>query len=169
MRMKRLYLVRHAKSSWRDRELSDEARPLNKRGKRDAIRMGEYLARVRKVAPDLVMASPARRARDTVILLTGALGYSQDRIVWQRGIYTGDASDLLTLVRQVDDGCREAMLVGHNPYLTDLANLLSGETVKRVPTCGVFCLDFDVETWQALVEGSGKTAFFDRPKHVLSG
>ena len=163
--MKRLYLVRHAKSSWDSDALSDFDRPLNKRGKRDAPRMGEHLLQVRKVAPDVMVSSPARRARSTARRLAKALGYPEDRIVWHDDIYGGGADAILACIRQATAD-RELMVIGHNPDLTYLARMLSGEPVDNMPTCGVFCVDFEVDAWADVAEGRGKKVFFDAPKEI---
>lgn len=163
--MKRLYLVRHAKSSWDGDAVSDFDRPLNARGKRDAPHMGEHLRQVRKVAPDVMMSSPARRARSTARRLAKALGYAEDRIVWHEDIYEGGMDAILALIHQAEAD-RELMVVGHNPDLTYLARAFSGEPVDHVPTCGVFCVDFEVGAWADVAEGKGKKAFFDVPKEI---
>jgi phosphohistidine phosphatase len=161
-----LYLVRHAKSSWDDESLSDFDRPLNKRGKRDAPQMGEHLKRVRLANPNVIITSPALRARDTGGILADVLGYDPARIIWEERIYGGDVSDLLTIIRHIDHDCLEAMLIGHNPGLTNLAEVLSGEKVGNMPTCGVFCMDFNVLGWHLIDCGLGKKVFFDVPKQI---
>jgi len=164
--MKRLYLVRHAKSSGADSGMADFDRPLNKRGKRDAPAMGHHLKSLREACPDLVLCSPAERARATSRRLLKALGCPKDRIVWRDGIYGGSTWDLLNLVRTVEDIHGEVMLIGHNPYMTDLAEDLSGEAVGNMPTCAVFCLDFDMVTWSSVGPGSGRKVFYDVPKQI---
>jgi phosphohistidine phosphatase len=164
--MKRLYLVRHAKSSWANPGMADFDRPLNKRGKRDAPAMGHHLKSSREVCPDLVLCSPAKRARATSKRLLKALGCTKDRIVWCDGIYGGSTRDLLSLVHAAEEIHVEVMLIGHNPYMTDLAEDLSGEAVGNMPTCAVFCLDFDVATWSLVGPGSGRKVFYDVPKRI---
>lgn len=158
--------MRHAKSSWDDDSLSDFDRPLNKRGKCDAPNMGEHLKRVRLANPNIMIISPALRARDTGVLLADVLGYDSERIIWEERIYGGDVADLLTIIRHIDHDCLEAMLIGHNPELTKLAEVLSGERVDNMPTCSVFCMDFDVLNWQMIEYGLGKKVFFDVPKQI---
>src|SRR5437899_10475758 len=92
--MKTLFLVRHAKSSWDDTALPDKDRPLNDRGKRDAPKMGERLAK-RDVKPDLILSSPARRALTTAEIIAKKLDYKRKDIVADDRLYAGEADDLL--------------------------------------------------------------------------
>ena len=164
--MKRLLLVRHAKSSWDDHSLEDFERPLNKRGKKDAPRMGSHLKSKREAAPGLVICSTAKRACETAELLLGPLGYDPNEVVYNREIYDGEADDVLGLIQGVDDVHDQVLLIGHNPDISDLAGMLSGEQVQSLPTCAVFCLDFDVSAWQDVVAGAGKKVFLDVPKEI---
>ena len=91
--MKRLYLVRHAKSSWKDPDLDDFDRPLNKRGKRDAPLMGQKL-RQADVRPDLIVSSPAKRAAKTAKIMAGQIEYPVKKIIWDESLY---AAGIVTL------------------------------------------------------------------------
>jgi phosphohistidine phosphatase len=164
--MKRLYLVRHAKSSWGDPELADIDRPLNKRGKRDAPAAGERLKK-RKVKPDLIISSPAKRARRTAREIADQIGYPPRRIVIDDAVYHGALEGLLTAIHGIDVSCGEAMLFGHNPGFTDLAGLLTGARVDSLPTCAIFCVDFDTDSWQDVGEAMGTLVFLDYPKMHL--
>jgi phosphohistidine phosphatase len=160
--MKRLTLVRHAKSSWKNPELADFDRPLNKRGKRDAPRMGERLA-ARKKPPEVIVSSPAKRARKTAELIARELGISDRKLLWKDEIYEAAPEVLLEAVRGLDERWHHVLLIGHNPGLTELANLLADCGIENIPTCGVLCLDFDVEGWKDLGPKSGSVAFYDIP------
>ncbi len=100
--MKRVYLVRHAKSDWKRIGLADRDRPLNKRGKRDAPVMGQRLA-ARGVKPDLIVTSPAKRARKTAKVFAKELGYPKDEIVVEERVYEGGVEDLWDIIRGTDD------------------------------------------------------------------
>lgn len=164
--MKRLYLIRHAKSSWDTPGLADIDRPLNKRGKRDAPFMGERLKRY-GVLPDLIYASPARRARTTARIIADCIGYPRERIEEKKDIYTSDMNLLLRLVQGVDDAVASLFLVGHNYVLTDFAEYLTREVLGNVPTCGVVGVSFHCTSWLEVAGGSGEMLFFDYPKkHV---
>ena len=161
--MKRLTLVRHAKSSWKNAALSDFDRPLNGRGKRDAPRIGAYLAE-QGVAPDIVLASPARRARKTAQLLGATLPAAAGRILFDPALYEADAALLLERVRALDEAWLHVMLVGHNPGLTDLVNLLANAGLDNLPTCGVAVIELEIVSWRQAAAGCGRVAFFAVPK-----
>lgn len=163
--MKRLYLVRHAKSSWKHPYLEDMERPLNKRGKRDAPLMGKYLA-ANKVKPDLIISSPARRAIETARTIAEELGYSKKKIVAREEIYEAGENKIIDTIRETDNEVETLMVFGHNPGFTILANTLSNCNIDNIPTCGVFCVDFDIGSWAELDEKKGKFVFFDYPKNI---
>lgn len=161
--MKTLTLVRHAKSSWKDRGLPDRARPLNKRGRCDAPMMG------RRLAPpgadvDRIISSPAARATATAEALAEELDYPWDEIVIEERLYEADAEEILTVVEEQDDWIDHVMLVGHNPGLTRAANLLSRSMIENVPTCGVVELRYDVDGWAEIVGVKPVQVLFDYPK-----
>ena len=166
--MKRLYLVRHAKSSWKDPKLDDFDRPLNKRGKRDAPFMGQRL-REANVRPDLIISSPAKRAAKTAKIIAAQIAYPLKKIQWTESLYAAGTLILLQVLREIDDSVERAMLVGHNPGLTLLAELLTSETIDNIPTSGAFALDLDIESWSQTGEGSGIPVFLDYPKKHSQG
>jgi len=139
--MKRLYLVRHAKSSWKHPEFTDFERTLNKRGKRDAPEMGERLAR-KGVCPDLMVSSPAMRAISTARVLAEKVGYSLAEICEEEAIYGAHWSGLLGVIQDFPDAMDTVLMVGHNPGFSMLAEYLTATRVDNMPTCGVFCVDF---------------------------
>jgi phosphohistidine phosphatase len=161
--MKRLTLVRHAKSSWKDPELADFDRPLSKRGKQDAPLMGKRLAG-RDLRPELIVSSPARRARKTAKLIARELDLADERLVLEAKIYEAEPAVLLEVVRGLDDRWEHVLLVGHNPGLTELGNLLADCGIENIPTCGALCLDFDADDWKSLGPKSGTLVFYDYPK-----
>ena len=162
--MKRLYLVRHAKSDWSSFGLADFDRPLNACGKKDAPRMGEHLKRVWQVKPDCVLCSTAKRARSTAKRLRKALGVSKKRIAWHERIYWGHKDDVLDLIRQTDNRHRAVMVIGHNPDMTALVNQLTGSSIANVPTCGVAGIDLPIDDWADTA--SGDLVFFEVPKSI---
>ncbi len=161
--MKRLYLIRHAKSSWNHPGLDDIERPLNKRGKRDAPFMGSRLKKY-KIQPDLIYVSPAKRARKTAKFIADCVGYPVDRIEQHAGIYTSEMNRLLMVVQETGKKVNQLFLVGHNYVLTDFAEYLTGEDLGNIPTCGIVGVEFGVETWGGVTGGIGKMLFFDYPK-----
>jgi phosphohistidine phosphatase len=161
--MKRLTLVRHAKSSWKDSELADFDRPLAKRGKKDAPDMGERLAS-RALRPEIIISSPAKRARQTVKLIARKLELPEERLILEAKVYEAEPGVLLEVVRGLDERWEHALLVGHNPGLTELANLLADCGIDNIPTCGVVCLDLAAKDWKGIGPGAGTLVFFDYPK-----
>lgn len=165
--MKTVFLVRHAKSSWKDSSLKDFDRPLNKRGKRDAPFMGKKL-KERQVMPDLILSSPAKRAKKTATSIAAEIGYPRKRIRYDDKMYHSGARALLEIVRNQDDGHGTIMLFGHNPDLGDLAKMLVEKCpVYTIPTTGVYGIRFAVSSWKNVREGKGGTVFFDYPKRHL--
>jgi len=163
--MKVLTLVRHAKSSWKDRELADFDRPLNARGKSDAPLMGRRLA-ARGRRPDLVLSSPAKRALATLKKIAREVGFSERDIVTDSRAYAADACELLFLVREIDDVHHDVLLCGHNPGLTDFSNLITNRIIDNIPTCGVVSIRFPVDSWREVMPGTGELLYFDYPKRA---
>jgi phosphohistidine phosphatase len=160
--MKTLYLARHAKSSWKDPELSDVDRPLNKRGKKDAPFMGEVLNE-KGIKPDLMVTSPARRARLTAESIAKEIGYKKKDIVVEEDLYEFSTSGLLDVIQGFDDEYNSVMIFGHNPAFTTLNNSLTDQYIDNIPTCGIVCIQFDLQ-WNQIESNSGKTQFFIYPK-----
>lgn len=163
--MKELILVRHAKSSWKDPTLSDHERPLNKRGKRDAPEMGERLARS-GCEPDLIVSSSAVRALDTATTLAGKLGYPRESIVVEQRLFHAGVTELLQVIRGVDDTVDILMLFGHNPGLTDLANHIGPREIFNMPTCAMLHLQFQADTWSTVGDVPGDEVLYDYPKRA---
>ena len=163
--MRELFLLRHAKSSWDDPALSDFDRPLNERGKREAPLMGEHLAKL-GVKPDLIVASPAKRAKKTAKIVAEKLGYDVERIVWKEGIYEASPQSLLYLVCSLPAEAKRVMLVGHNPGFTMLADMLGDIAVDNIPTAGVVGIAFDAKSWDEACRSRGHTVLFDSPKKL---
>ena len=161
--MKTLVLVRHAKSSWKDDSLADRDRPLNRRGKRDAPRMGRRLADLAGT-PDLIVTSPAARAMATARLVADAVGYPVDGIHEDERIYEAGPAEILEVIRGLDDECDRVYLLGHNPGFTDLVNALTEPSIDNVPTCGVVVLVVETERWADVSRTTVRRAAFATPK-----
>jgi len=167
--MRRLHLLRHAKSSWDDDALRDRDRPLAPRGRRATRRIAKW-ARKHDVRPQLVVSSSAVRARETLQGVLPGLGEPE---VWiELALYAASAETLLERVRALPDEADEAMLVGHNPGLGDLLLLLAepGELRDRaeakVPTGALATLEADIERWAELEPGGARVVSFVVPKQL---
>ncbi len=170
--MKSLTLLRHAKSSWDDPVTRDFDRPINARGHKAAQRMGRYIAE-EGLNFDALVASPAARVQETlaaVRMTAPQLPVAQE----DRRIYMASAVTLLDLVRGVDDGVTQLMLVGHNPGLEDLVLLLTPaddgalrDTLEiKYPTAALAELRFDVDRWADVAEKTGHLVRFVRPRDL---
>jgi len=157
-----LLLVRHAKSSWDDPLLADRERPLNGRGRRDAPKMGERLAR-RGVRPDLILASPAERAITTARILAKELDYDRDGIVVDDRLYAASVERLLKVIAGIPDRHERVLLVGHNPELSALAHRLTGEFAD-LPTCAVVELAWDAPSWAQALRAQPARASLETPR-----
>ena len=167
--MKQLILVRHAKSSWDEPDLADIDRPLNKRGKTDAPEMGLRLKK-QGIMPELMISSPAKRARSTAKKIAKQLQYPKENIKFAEGIYEATPDNLLMLVKNVQGNPGTLMLFGHNPGITEFANSLTGINIHNIPTCGIVSIQFDVDEWQQVEYKKGKLILFDYPKKgMVSG
>jgi len=163
--MKTLYLVRHAKSSWDDPTLQDIERTLNKRGRRDAPTMGKRLA-ARGIHPDLVVSSPARRARETATILATELGYPAEKIAIDEGIWEADVTALLAVIGRLDDALDHVLLVGHNPGMTNIASRLHPDCPADLPTCAVVELRLEATSWGESGDADTVLVDVDYPKRV---
>lgn len=162
--MKRLFLIRHAKSSWDEPDLADFDRPLNKRGKQDAPVMGKRLKKEHSANPDLILSSPAKRALRTAKIIAKAIDFPEKKIEVKDSLYAAGITAILNVIHYLDDSLDEVMLFGHNPDLTSLANFFSNHKIENIPTCGIFCVDFDIKSWKDVEGGKGIFNFFDYPK-----
>ncbi|MFA3782300.1 histidine phosphatase family protein [Melioribacteraceae bacterium 4301-Me] len=161
--MKKVFLVRHAKSSWENSLLSDFERPLNKRGEKDAHFMGELLAK-KKIHPNIIISSPALRAITTAKIIADKLNYPENKIHIDKNIYEGTWKELLNIINSSPESYSDLMLVGHNPALTLLNNYLSDEPIINIPTCGISGIKFEIKNWEEVTKAEGKNFLFEYPK-----
>ena len=166
--MPRLYLLRHAKSSWDDPGLVDRDRPLAPRGRRAAERLAEHL-RTEGVRPDLVLCSPAVRARETLAAVAPALG--DPTAIVEDLLYGADADEVLARLRELPDPTECAMVIGHNPTLQDLTLDLAGEGEdlprlrEKLPTGALVTLVFEGR-WRDLRPGAATLVGFVVPRDL---
>ncbi len=170
--MKRLYLLRHAKSSWDDPTLADHDRPLAPRGRRAAKVMAKHLGR-KGIAPELVLCSPSRRTRQTLTRIAPSMGKSAD-VQIEHGLYAASAPVLLEVLHEVPDEVESVMLIGHNPGIQDLALSLARAGSKRArvrskfPTAALATLEHN-GSWRELAPGSAELVSFVKPKELSHG
>lgn len=161
--MKRIVLVRHAKSSWENLNLSDIDRPLNKRGKRDAPFMAEelknHLPKISKI-----ITSPAKRARHTARQFSQAYGIKKEDVQIDESLYHGDDDDIMSSIYSLKKSDTVALLFGHNPGFTFFANKFSQDWIDNVPTTGIVCIQTMADKWKDLDESNSQVEFFIFPK-----
>lgn len=170
--MKRLSLLRHAKSSWDDPVERDFDRPLNGRGRRAAQRMGQWIAE-EGLEFDHVVASPALRIRQTIEGLEAGL-HGRIDCQWDKRIYMASAAILLDLVQETDDEVEHLMLIGHNPGIEDLClgasdgheNAQRSAIAEKYPTAAFATLDFMIDHWNQAGEGRATVTCFVRPRDL---
>lgn len=145
---KTFLLMRHAKSSWGDSNLKDFDRPLNSRGKKEAPKMGQLLKRLNLI-PDLIISSPAARAKATILSVIGELEIDEKTINWNDDLYYGGASDYLNAIMNAPEESNYVMTVGHNPMTEQFIAELSNRPFKdAVPTATIACFEANVEKWK---------------------
>ena len=162
--MRTLLILRHAKSSWKDDSLPDHDRPLNKRGLKDAPRMGQLLRR-EDLLPDLILCSSAKRARVTAELVAEESGY-EGELRLKDDLYAFDAEAYLEALTELSDGYDRVMVVGHNPAMEELLEALTGG-FERLPTAALAMVELPIDRWSELEdEPEGKLTHLWRPKEL---
>ena len=152
--MKTLLVLRHAKSSWDEQDLSDHDRPLNARGKRDAPRVGKLL-REQNLQPDAVLSSTAKRARKTASKAMDAAGFGVD-VQLIRELYLADPTTIVGVLNRQPDSYACVLIVGHNPGLENLVHLLSGHD-GGLPTAALAQIELPITHWCELSPATGAT------------
>ena len=161
--MKTLLIVRHAKSSWDNASLSDIDRPLNDRGKRDAPAMAGRLIKA-GVKIDLFVSSPAKRARHTAEYFLHEFDRKDKELVIQQQLYHAQTQDFRDVVAGLDDKYDSVALFSHNPGITAFANALANVRLDNMPTCSVFAVTGEANSWKDFLNAGITFWFFDYPR-----
>lgn len=164
--MKKLFLIRHAKSDWGHNELPDFERPLNKRGKHDAPFMAKILLK-KNIVPDLVYSSPAVRAITTAKIFAEEIGFHKKIIIENEDIYEAGIRELENIVQNIPDEHKTVFLFGHNMTITSYANHLGDKFIDNMPTCSIVGIEFDMKNWKNAERGQGRIFLFEYPKKYL--
>ncbi len=149
--MKTLLLLRHAKSALKDSDLPDHERPLNKRGKKEAPKVGAYLKETGLV-PDLVLSSTAKRAHDTAEAVAEASGF-EGQVELYQDLYMSDTASYLDILRCMPDYANRVLVVGHNPDVEELLTLLT-EVQEHMATAALAVINLPISTWEELSEAT---------------
>lgn len=165
--MKKLYLIRHAKSSWDSPNIDDFDRPLNKGGEKDAPHMAKILKR-RGVVPDRMISSPAVRALKTCKEFAKVLDFDKHKIITLEKLYHASPDTWLKVLQSLGEhpGDDEdvALLFGHNPGITEFTNQLLNVSIDNIPTSGIASATLNLSKWKEIFYGCGKLDAFDYPK-----
>lgn len=167
--MKTLFILRHAKSSWENQNLSDFERPLNDRGLKAAPLVGGVM-QAHQFAPDLILSSPARRAKETAALVKESAGIESE-IKYDERIYEASPARLLEVIAEQNEKTESVLLVGHNPGLEGLLKFLTGE-LQPMPTAALAIIDLEIDKWSEINSSKGVLRTLIRPKRnkiVLNG
>ena len=160
--MKTLYIVRHAKSSWDDPDLSDEERPLLEKGVKKTHKVIEYL-NGHHIRPDLILSSPAVRAFETAKLIAKGVRYPGEKITIMPEIYHFDSAHILRELQGLSDDIQSVMIVGHNPGVTQLAGHLLGKELEWLPTSAIAGIDIHTDQWDRIRDSNVSTRFMIHP------
>lgn len=163
--MKKLVLVRHAKSDWGNEGLKDIDRPLAERGYEDAYAMSKWF-KENQAVPDLLVSSPAARALNTALIFSREFGIKESAIKIEEKIYESNSGIWLKIISQLDNKFNNIMLFGHNPTMTNLANELNTDLLfDNAPTCSIISLGLEIKDWKDIVtKKEGKLLNYKFPK-----
>jgi phosphohistidine phosphatase len=156
--MKKLFLIRHAKSDWENLDLKDIERPLNTRGYANANDMSNQ----RGIKPDLIISSPAVRAYSTALLFARNLNYNANTIILKQELYEATVNDYVSVFSEIDNKYDAVMLFGHNPTISNLVGQLTQSSNILMPTCCIAGINFDAKNWKEIKIGN--LFLFDYPK-----
>ena len=164
--MKTLFIVRHAKSSWRYKSLSDFERPLRKKGM-DRLHAVIEALKDKKAKPDFMMTSAAVRAIQTAVILSQGLKMPQEAFGIRSTLYPGNCDQYLDCIKQLPEEYHSVMIVGHHPAVTDTINSLLGEDMKQVATSSVHCIQWNkADSWNQCLNEPGQLLFAVKPKNL---
>lgn len=165
--MKKVYIVRHAKSSWDNPGLSDHDRPLLEKGKKRTALVGYFLAE-KNISVDLIISSSAVRAYETAKIIAKYIAYPAEDIKIDSGIYHTDADSIVDGIYALPNDIQSVMFFGHNPTFTYFANQWMDESIDWLPTSGVVAISFNTNKWEDLAKAKFKTDFYITPRKVKS-
>lgn len=167
MNGRRLYMIRHAKSSWNDSSVSDFDRVLNDRGERDAPMMGNVIKKL-DIIPDIIISSTAKRAAQTAKKIATAIGYDIKNIKWVEKLYHCSPQVFEEVIYELDENISTVFIVAHNPGITDFVNQLSQSfRLDNMPTCGIIGAEFELNSWSEFSSVEKQVLLFEYPKKYI--
>ncbi|MDH5379501.1 MAG: phosphohistidine phosphatase SixA [Cyclobacteriaceae bacterium] len=162
MAHKHLYLLRHAHALERQGNESDFERNLSPTGLQNSTRMGINLLK-KEVSFDMIVSSPAERAKNTAELVAEQIKYNTDSIYMNNTIYEASPRNLLQVVNNLKPEWKSVLMVGHNPAISYLAEYLTGSEIGNMTTCGLAYIKFENMKWEDILEYSGKLISYEYP------
>jgi phosphohistidine phosphatase len=157
--MKRIILVRHAKSSW-EYNVSDFERPLKPRGFKDINVISKEF--INKLSPDLILSSDALRAKTTAEIFVSNIYIDLNEIIFNHNLYDFSGTDLLNIIKQCGNSVNELMVFGHNNAITNFVNSFGDKIIDNVPTSGVVIIEFNISSWRELKKGKTIQTLFPK-------
>lgn len=164
--MKKLYLLRHAKSTHEYAELPDFERPLIPKGRSDIGLMAEFI-RKKKLLPELIISSPACRTLATARILADQIGYALNKIQVEEEVYEAWVDNFPKILKTVSDDFDSVMIVGHNPGLQQFAHYIHHFPYDNLPTCGLIQFTLQIKSWKDITRDCGETTIYQTPKKLL--
>lgn len=158
--MKTLYLVRHAKSSWKE-DVDDHKRPLKERGRSDAKLVSKKVSKKIK-PPQKIVSSDATRALSTAQFFKEVLNIDDDNFETNHDLYDFSGQNVMRIIKSFDDSLDSVMIVGHNHAFTSIVNMMGNQYIENVPTCGFVMIQFDEKKWSDITTGKTVRTIFPR-------
>ena len=162
--MKQIYVLRHAKSSWNNINLSDFDRPLSKRGISDAVKLGKYIS-YNNIRVSLVICSNAERTKNTFDLIANDLNFSTKKAIYTDNLYFGEHNKIIEFIKNLDDKYQSILIIGHNPTLHALIEKLTNELIEKFATCNLANIT-SKNSWKDTSFGSCELKSLIKPKEI---
>lgn len=163
--MKKLYLIRHAKSDWSNSaHIQDIDRPLNTRGIKNSYEMAERL-KFNLVKPDIILSSNGIRALHTAIIFTKILNIDTKKVQVIDDLYHASQRTITNIIQSIDNNKQTGFIFCHNPGINDFANYYSDNFYENIPTCGILSFNLQFDNWEDWSKETVKFHFFDYPKN----
>ena len=162
--MKQLYILRHAKSSWDNKDLADFDRPLSNRGEKDAKKLCAF-AEMNGIVVDKVMCSNAKRTKETFDLVADGFNFPIADVFYTEDLYFGDVNNIVSSLRKLDEKFKNILIVGHNPTLHMLVEILTEDIIEKFSTCNLAIINFK-EEWKTLDFHKSSLKSLIRPKEI---
>ena len=157
--MKTLYLLRHAKSSWKE-PCDDHKRSLKQSGKKDALLVSEYVKSI--VPPEKIITSDATRAKTTANYFKNSFNVSDENFIINQSLYDFGGKKVLETIKNLNNSLDFVLIVGHNNALTSITNMIGDKIIDNIPTCGFVEIQFNIEKWEYIKYGQTKNIIFPR-------